>query len=506
MKHILTVVAAENFHAAAKLLSDNNKNKLMAMFGSDESQIGGKMSIYAVFAAVNQGGPLQLLKTEFGEHERTYAALTPIIPAANWYERELKDMFGLVALGHPDLRPLVLHEKYPQNIHPLTKNFGKTTVLPLENHPSTCPRVEGEGVFEVPVGPIHAGIIEPGHFVFSQVGETVLNLEAKLFFTHRGLEKAFEGQTIEKALFMAERTCGACSVSHALSFCQAIESLSTAVITTKAQALRVLFAELERLYNHVGDFGNISAGLAFAPIISNGARLKERLMRINERLTGNRWLRGMVIPGGVRQDVDAELLLRTILELEEIASQVERLGVSMYDQHEFVNRVSKTGVVPRELAEKLCFTGIAGRACGVAEDARVQMPYELYDRLDFDIITRTSGDVDARIRVRMGEIAESLKIIKQLPRILIDHASEGLSVPLGFLMSGIPALGVSESARGNNLHAVILNERQEIERLFIRSASYSNWPALPIATPGNIIPDFPLINKSFELCYACLDR
>lgn len=497
----------DNFAQQALIHSEQGQNKLMAMFAVHERTAGCEFAIYAVFKNPEFATlPLKIFKAEFPKDVYEYASLTPHIPAANWYEREIHDMFGLVALGHPDLRPLVLHENYPLNIYPLRKSFALASSLPIERNHVPYPQMGGEGVFEVPVGPIHAGIIEPGHFIFSQVGETVLNLEAKLFFTHRGIEKAVEGLAPHQALFMAERICGACAVSHAISFCQAIEGLATVEIPQTAQAVRVLLAELERLYNHVGDIGNISAGLAFAPVISGGARLKELLMRANEMLTGNRFLRNSVVLGGVRLNINQNKILELLDLLKKIEVELLQITGSMYNQQEFVDRVATTGVVPKQTAIQMVFSGIAARATGLATDTRREFPYLLYPQLEFATITHHTGDVDGRIKVRIGEVLESIKIIRQVTEIILCGDRDTLRVELGELRSATLSLGMSESARGNNLHAVILDEAGCIERLFVRSASYSNWLALPIAAPGNIIPDFPLINKSFELCYACLDR
>ena len=507
MNYEIIKTSPENFSKQALLCSNRGQNKLLAMFAAHEQARDCEFAIYAVFQnPAFFAVPLRILKAEFPTDVYEYPSLTPDIPAAGWYEREIHDMFGLVARNHPDLRPLVLHENYPTNIYPLRKSFARDSRLPIERNTVAYPQMGGEGVFEVPVGPIHAGIIEPGHFIFSQVGETVLNLEAKLFFTHRGIEKAVEGLTPEKALFMVERICGACAVSHAISFCQAIESMSEVEVPKTAQAIRVLLAELERLYNHVGDIGNISAGLAFAPVISGGARLKELLMRANEMLTGNRFLRNSVILGGVRVNIKQNKILELLELLSKVESELLQITGSMYNQQEFVDRVATTGTVPQQTALKMVFSGIAARATGIDTDTRRDFPYLLYPQLDFRVITEHSGDVDARIRVRIGEVSESIKIIRQATELILTSDKTELCVELGELQTATLSIGMSESARGNNLHAVILDEHGCIERMFVRSASYSNWPALPVAAPGNIIPDFPLINKSFELCYACLDR
>lgn len=449
---------------------------------------------------------MDTVKAEFpADGDLSYPCLTTLFPAAAWYERELHDMFGFVPIGHPDLRPLVLHETFPKGFYPLRKCLPKN--MQVRGHRDyDMIAANGEGLFEVPVGPIHAGIIEPGHFRFSQAGEAMLQLDAKLFYTHRGIEKAVEGKTPWEALPIVERICGACTVANTLSFCQAVEKLSDVEVPKRAWYIRILAAELERLYNHVGDTGNVCAGVGFSPVISMGARLKEYLMQVNEVLAGNRFLRGLIVPGGVKYDVDDHILE----EIEEVLREVEREYATiehiMWEQNNFINRVRTTGIIKERTAFDLAMVGVGARASGVSRDSRKDIGYGIYDELDFNVVTEKSGDVEARIKVRIAEVAESMKLVRQAVSILRYDNSKELLVDLGSLRTLEGSWGISESARGDNLHWLMLDEKGYIDRLFVRSASYPNWPALTVAVQGDIIPDFPLINKSFELCYACLDR
>ena len=364
----------------------------------------------------------------------------------------------------------------------------------------------GEGLFEVPVGPIHAGIIEPGHFRFSQAGEAMLQLDAKLFFTHRGLEKALEGKTPSEAMTIIERICGACSVANTLSFCQAVEKLSEAKVPYRAWLIRTLALEMERLYNHVGDTGNICAGVGFSPVISMGARMKEYLQQLNELIAGNRFLRGLIIPGGVTMDVEEKQLEKILDVLKEVEGVYADMVHIMWEQANFVNRIRTTGIVREGTAFDLAMVGVGARASGMARDSRKDMGFGIYDEFDFDVVTETTGDVEARIKVRVGEVRESLKIVRQVISKLRRNAEVELAADLGELRTLEGSWGISESPRGDNIHWLMLDENGRIDRSFIRSASYPNWPALTVAVQGDIIPDFPLINKSFELCYACIDR
>jgi Ni,Fe-hydrogenase III large subunit len=237
-----------------------------------------------------------------------------------------------------------------------------------------------------------------------------------------------------------------------------------------------------------------------------GARLKEYLQQLNELLSGNRFLRGLIVPGGVTMDIEEvqlEELLDVLKEVEQVYADMEHI---MWEQANFVNRIRTTGIIKESTAFDLAMVGVGARASGLARDSRKDMGFGIYDELDFDVITESAGDVEARIKVRIREVRESLKLVRQLVSRLRRNTEDELRVDLGDLRTLEGSWGISESPRGDNLHWLMLDETGRIERIFIRSASYSNWPAVPIAVQGDIIPDFPLVNKSFELCYACIDR
>ncbi len=432
-------------------------------------------------------------------------SITPAVPSAAWHEREAQDMFGVVAVGHPDPHPLILHDGWPKGLYPLRKSFDARSRPPVEpalEIPHLI--VEGQGVFEVPVGPIHAGIIEPGHFRFSSVGETVLHLEARLFYTHRGLEKRVEGLSAIDAFYVAERLCGVCSVSHGLAFSEAVEQIAELEIPARARVLRSIALELERLYNHVGDIGNICAGASYHYGTSAGLRIKEKLQAENERLTGNRFLRGLVVPGGVCRDLSAPraqgldaLLCETSDELADLIAKIE-------SNPSIVDRLDETGILTEQAARDLGVTGVAARASGVDRDARRDHPHGAFDRCPPRIQTRKEGDVEARLEIRAAEAYESIRLL----RVLLAELTPG---PLAVAVpAALPPLRVGlssvESPRGATIHWLRSDRDGRVDRLRVRSASYANWPAVPLAAMTAIVPDFPLVNKSFELCYSCTDR
>ena len=476
--------------------------ELLTMVASDERDLPASAFVIRYFFA--QNNLMKVIESSVPAAEPTYASVTRVTPAAAWYEREAFDLFGLYPIGHPDLRPLVLHEDWPQDVYPLRKDYPLHVAQPrVQGRDWDYPKVAGAGVFEVPVGPIHAGVIEPGHFRFQVMGDSVLHLEAKLFYKHRGLEKRAEGISLLQGRFLAERTCAVCSVSHALSYAHAVEQISATEVPTRARFLRSLFAELERLYNHIGDIGNLCAGIGFAYGSNHGARLKEQLMQLNDSLTGHRYLRGTIVPGGVARDLTEPHRRQLELELQDVKQQLHEIVEVIVHQDTVRNRFVNTGILSSQAARRLAAVGPAARASGIRTDARLHSPYDAYSELDFEIPTLFEGDVMARFQIRVLEVEQSFRIIEQilaaLPAGLLQQA-------LGDIPAFEYGIGITESARGANAHYVMSGKNGVIFRYRVRSASYANWPVVPQTVPGNIIADFPLINKSFELCYACCDR
>jgi Ni,Fe-hydrogenase III large subunit len=454
----------------AGLIADSGQ--LVMLVGLDERSVGGDgLAVEAVVA--RPGGGLARLRAKLPLAEPAYASISPLVPAAHWDEREAKDLFGIVPAGHPE------------------RHF-----VPFEVH--------GEGVYQLPVGPIHAGIIEPGHFRFSAIGERVLHLDARLFFVHRGLEKLVEGRSFAAALPIVERACGVCTVTHALAYSQAVEALTRTTIPLRARWARTLLAELERLYNHVGDLGNICAGVGFAPAVSRLGWLKERLLRLNDALTGHRYLSGVVAPGGLLADLDPRGLASLSETLDTIGPELASAIRSIIRSEGVMGRFHGTGVVSSDLAAALGALGVAARASGLGLDLRIDRPYAAYDELSVGLVTASTGDVAARFHVRAQEAHESLRLIREAASRL---PAGPIAAPLETTPAlGESALGAAEGPRGASWIWLRAGTDGTIDRLRLRSASFANWPVVAAAAPGNLVPDFPLINKSFELCYACTDR
>jgi Ni,Fe-hydrogenase III large subunit/Ni,Fe-hydrogenase III component G len=474
---------------------------VLTFVGTDDRASADAFGLHAVLL---RRGETIALESRVPPHAPRYPSITPRVPALHWDERELRDLLGVVPEGHPDPRRLVLRAEWPEGLHPLRKDFDPALAPPLPRHDSFAARtVEGDEVVEIPVGPIHAGIIEPGHFRFSAVGETVLSLDAQLFYTHRGIEKVAEGRRPEGALAVVERTCGACAGSQAVAFATACEQLAGGQIPPRAAWGRTLLLELERLYNHLGDAGNMCAGGALAVGTMAGAAMKEAVQRRIERLVGHRFLRGAIAIGGLRRDLPPAELEALRRDLPRWRTELGRFAQLVLGSEGFVNRMRGTGTLGPEVVRALGGVGVLARASGVDVDLRRDRPYLLYAGLPLSVPLQASGDAEARFRQRVDEASVTLDLLAAL---LAAEPAGAVRAPLGRWPTGGVGVGAVESPRGATVHWVRLDDHGQVDRVRIRSASFPNWPIVPLAVPGNLVPDFPMINKSFELCYSCLDR
>ncbi|TAK21929.1 MAG: NADH-quinone oxidoreductase subunit F [Chloroflexota bacterium] len=475
---------------------------LLTLVGADERATDGG---FATRVVLDAGGVTRTIASRLDGTSPRYPSIAALVPAVHWDEREQRDLLGIVPEDHPDPRGLVLRAEWPDGLYPLRKDFDPSRVPAMPRHDTFAARtVAGEDVVEIPVGPIHAGIIEPGHFRFSAVGETILHLDAQLFYTHRGLEKVAEGRPLDSALVVAERACGACTVSHAGAFSIAAEQALGIDVPPRAEWGRALLFELERLYNHLGDAGNMCAGGGFALGTMAGARMKEAVQRRLDALVGHRFGRGAIAVGGLRRDLPSDTLTDLWRDIRIWRSDLRDFRDLVLTANGIVDRMTRTGVLTRDAVIGLGAVGVAARASGVDRDVRRDRPYGAYGSLPVRVPTQTEGDTLARFRQRLDEALTSFDLIETLLE----------SPPTGLYRNAVPSnsgqprtgIGVVESPRGLLTHWLRIDASGKIDRLRIRSASFANWPLVSLTAPGNLVPDFPLINKSFELCYACTDR
>ena len=405
--------------------------------------------------------------------------IVDLFSAAGWDEREAHDLQGVDFAGHEPLRPLVDHD------------------LRLERW--TVP-VRGHDAFQVAVGPIHAGIIESGHFRLHVVGERILHLDARLFYKHRGLERAAEGHTLDEGLAYATRACAACAVANGVAYAHACEDALGLTPESELARVRTILLELERLWSHLNDLAAVCAGVGLAAGNTHFAGLTERARRLNARLTGHRFLFGTVLVGRSELVLHRDDVRAAAGEVAALRTAARRGWRELRFNRSFQERLPDIGVVDAAAATRLGTVGPAARAAGLGDDVRMSSPRLAYD--GFEVVTpeRAVGDVQARVEQRMLELEQTFEILERLldGRVGPATATPGAGErPIG--------IGRVESPRGAT-SCIVERRDDRVERLRLRTGSYANWPVVAFAAADNLLPDFPLINKSFELCYACADR
>jgi Ni,Fe-hydrogenase III large subunit/Ni,Fe-hydrogenase III component G len=476
--------------------------RLVSVFADDARAQAGVFHLYYVLA-IDAAHGFFILRVPVSPEAAEFPSLTNAIPAVNWQEREIQDWFGLKLIGHPNPRRCALHDDWPE-VYPLRKDFDLRTVLPpFAGARHKFRTVEGEGVFQVPVGPVHAGIIEPGHFLFSVAGEPVLYLQLRLFYVHKGTEKLFEHLPFAHAVRLAESVSGDSSFAHATAFCHALERAAGAEVPARARALRTVALELERVYNHTADIGAIATDVGFVVANAHALRLRENVLRINETLSGSRLLRGLARPGGVRADWSRDQLDALRGWRSAFGPDFDDLVALIHQSSSTRDRLETTGILTPTTARDLGVVGLAGRASGVDRDLRRDFPHAFYDQLQFHVPVYSEGDVLRRMQVRIDEVGESLGMIEQV----LDQLPNGpVCAPIRHLPDNECALGYVEGWRGEIFYWLRTGTNDRLQRCRIKDPSLQNWPALAETVPGNIIPDFPVINKSFNLSYSGTDR
>jgi len=422
-----------------------------------------------------------------------FFAIGQVRPGAIRLERAIRDLWGLVPEGLEDQRPWLDHGRWPSR-RPLAAD-----PLPAAEAPYRYDflAAEGDGLHQIPVGPVHAGIIEPGHFRFHAQGETVVRLEARLGYVHKGIAAALVGKPVAQAAKIVARVSGDSTVAYSLAFARAVEAAVDFTPPPRAQWIRALLAELERIANHVSDIGAICNDAAFAIMLSHMGVLRERVLRLNEGLFGHRLAMDRIVPGGVTIDL-REGAAEAIRKLLHDLAKDFRKGVHLYNETpSLLDRTTGTGFVPSSLVHRFGAGGFVGRASMSGHDARKTPGYPPYDDLDFAVPVLAEGDVHARIEVRIAEVQASLGLIEQ---ILAKLPAGPVQAPLA--LGPGEGVAVAESFRGEVLVWVRLDERGHVAQCHPHDPSWFQWPLLEAAIEGNIVADFPLCNKSFNCSYS----
>lgn len=485
-------VGPREWHAMAQMLRDAGGD-LLALWGAEADD-----GEFWVRAAIQDSFHVTVLALKWAATAAPLPSLAPIFSCAGRMERGLRDLLG-ITVDATDARPWLRHGPWPQDQYPLRRAFTATGHFPIGDDDYPFVSVAGAGVHEIGVGPVHAGVIEPGRFRFSIVGEKVLRLEEHLGYVHRGLEKRFEGRSVHDGQALAARVCGDSAVAFSWAYGMAVEDLCGLSVSTRALYLRALALERERIANHLGDLGALGGDAGFAVGLAQFSRLKEDLLRVNAVVFGARYPMDFVVPGGVACDRFDALKAMLGAQTEKLDQQV-RLLREIYDQHGGMqDRFIGCGQVTTELAYRLGIVGLAARASGKPADVRCSMAFAPYDKITVQRAWHKNGDVAARVSVRFDETLESLRLC----RVLLEELPGGAAcLPLSAPAEDKLAMGLVEGWRGPVLVALEVGGGGRIRRCHVHDPSWQNWPAVEHAVLDNMVADFPLINKSFNLSYS----
>ncbi|NUQ62892.1 MAG: NADH-quinone oxidoreductase subunit C [Pirellulales bacterium] len=479
----IPVVAADQFRSEL-VRSVADGGRIAALFA--DRREGTRHRIQAVVAFDAES----VLRLTAAWIDAQYPSLTPDCSQAHWFEREMWERHGIVPVGHPFLKPI--------RFLPHAAN-GKPSAPRAVCGTADFFRMEGEEIHEVAVGPVHAGIIEPGHFRFQCHGETVYHLEISLGYQHRGVQRALVGGPDRRTIHYIETLAGDTSIAHASAYCRALESLAGTRIPPRAQVIRGIAQELERVANHIGDLGALAGDVGYLPTMSYCGRIRGDVLNMTAVLCGNRFGRGLVRPGGVAFDLDQDSVDELKRRVRAAAKDAKVAVELLWDSPSVMGRFDRTGAVSRETCERIGLVGVAARACGVARDVRRDFPYGIYRFAQLPISTCDSGDVFARAMVRWLEVQRSLAFVEEQLAALPPGP---VLRPIGALRPGHAVVTLAEGWRGEICHVAATDDAGRFEHYQVIDPSLHNWFGLALALRNQQISDFPLCNKSFNLSYC----
>lgn len=494
---------------------------LSSMIPNDERQINGNYALYYVISM--EGGKMTVedelpqdqkcwitVKTFIPANDPTFPSVTCKVPAAVWYEREAFDMFGLVAIGLPDPRRLVLSDDWPEDLHPLRKDAMDYRHRPAAVDHRDEPDYKflepsGSKVIDIPLGPLHITSDEPGHFRLYCDGDTIIDADFRLFYQHRGMEKLAENRmNYDQMGYLAERVCGICGYAHAIAAIEAAEKAIGLEVPLRSQAMRVVCLEIERLHSHLLNIGLACEVTGNVNAFMHIFRIREYSMELAQLVTGGRKTYGNVVIGGMRRDMSAVEIKKSLALLITIETQTEEVWDAVMDDSAQIERWKGVGILDRQVARDFSPVGPNMRGSGFNRDARHDHPYDFFDKIEFKTITENGCDVYARETVRYKEILESISIIRQCFEMM--PGGKTIIVPDTKILPGAYAMAHVEAPRGENVHWIMHGNAQKVYRWRCRAATYNNWSSLRYQFRGNTIADAALIVCSLDPCYSCTDR
>ena len=487
---------------------------LATVVANDERPLNGQFAIYYVLSVEGVGDDSETsgkvyvaVHAQIPPHQPEFPSVTPKVPAAVWYEREVRDMFGLQPIGLPDERRLVLPDDWPDNLHPLRKDSMDYRYRPeptTEDENYDFINVEGEGLVQVPLGPLHMTSDEPGHFRLYVDGEHIVDADYRLFYVHRGMEKLAESRlNYDQVNFLADRICGICGYAHNVAYSNSVERALGIDVPVRAQFIRTILLETERLHSHLLNLGLACHFVGFDTGFMQFFRVREKAMKIAEMLTGSRKTYGVNLIGGVRRDILKEQRTTTLQLLKELRAEATTLVNMLLETPNIVQRTQNVGRLEMQVARDYSPVGPTLRGSGFARDIRVLHPYCAYDQVPWHTVSKDGCDVLSRTLIRAEEFFESVSMVERC----LDEMPEGPVLTEGFTYQPYKfALGYVEAPRGEDIHWSMLGDNQKIYRWKCRASSYNNWPALRYMLRGNTISDAPLIVASIDPCYSCTER
>ena len=433
-------------------------------------------------------------------------ALGEVIYQAGLFEREIADLYGLKIINAADQRNLVKHEVWEKAVFPLRKEFehGRKISIKNETQEYECKPLFLDGGFQIAVGPVHAGIIEPGHFRFSVIGEEIENLELRLMYKHRGIEKLAENTDVDKLNLVFERVAGESSVAYGEAYALLVEKLMGAEVKRDIKALRTILLELERAYNFLEDIAGICVDIGYSYPAKKLSYFAEEIHQLCERISGSRFLRNSIIPLGTNISFDKNKAMDVVNTITRLEKRMDEIIETTINSVSFLDRVENTGLVFNEKAKRLCMTGVVGRASGVAYDVRKSYPYELYKEIKREVQVEEIGGVFERYKLKVNEIKDAFTFIQKAIEIIDkDIVKEKTEIVLD---KGQEAIAIVESVKGELAVYGSVGDNNRFSRIYFKTPSFANWSGLTLAVLGEIVPDFPLCNKSFNMSYSENDR